>query len=246
MSTTNVGMAFKIWNQRGGSAAIIRFVFYGRFFGDFFDFFNIDIDAIFGLGGIQMGDGGVFELFHGSFAGFGEEFFADFFELIDFDVGGWEVSIVGSGGSGGGGWLDFFVGGDAVDLNDEHHRADLHVIAGIDDGFLDADAVVERSVGAAQVFDLQDIVVGDEAAMFSRDIAKRNAQVAIFTTANDGHGARQRKAAPLAIGPKHHQNHLHVALPLDAKLPQVYVRAHAAPNATLLEYRTFGAAAMKE
>ena len=101
------------------------------------------------------------------------------------------------------------VGGLAVDLQHEHHRAHLDAVAGREQRFLHALGVEERAVGAAEVFDLQHVAVADEPAMLAGDVAERDAQVAVLASADDGHVARDGEAPPLPVRPEHHEYRLH-------------------------------------
>jgi hypothetical protein len=46
---------------------------------------------------------------------------------------------------------------------------------------------MEGSVGAAQVFEPQDIAVPHEPAMFSRHLTQWNAQIAVLSSTHDSH-----------------------------------------------------------
>ena len=45
--------------------------------------------------------------------------------------------------------------------------------------------------------------------MFAGDFSERNAKIAVLPAANDGHIARDGKAAPLPVRPEHDEYRLH-------------------------------------
>ena len=55
----------------------------------------------------------------------------------------------------------------AVDLDDEHDRADLDRVTGRQDCLLNRRAVEERAVGTAEVFELERVAVADQPAVFA-------------------------------------------------------------------------------
>ena len=71
-------------------------------------------------------------------------------------------------------------------------------------------AVMESTVGAAQIFGAHAVAIADDSAMLSRNLADRNAQIAILTTADDGHVARHREASLITLRAEHYEHHLHV------------------------------------
>jgi hypothetical protein len=53
------------------------------------------------------------------------------------------------------------------------------------------------------------VLIADESAMFSGDVAKGNPQIAIFPPADDGYIPADGKTSSLSISPEHHQYNLH-------------------------------------
>jgi hypothetical protein len=80
-------------------------------------------------------------------------------------------------------------------------------------GFLHALGVEVGAVGTAEVLDLQDVAVADEAAVLAGDVAQGDAEVAVLAPADDGHVARDGETPPLPVRPEHHEYRLHVDLP---------------------------------
>ncbi len=108
--------------------------------------------------------------------------------------------------------LQFLIGRLAVDLQDEHDRTDLDGVAGREDRFLDARAVEEGAVGAAEVFELEAVAVAEDAAVLARDFAQGDAEVAVLAASDDGHVAGHGETAPLPVRSEHDQYRLHTVL----------------------------------
>ncbi len=97
----------------------------------------------------------------------------------------------------------------AINLNDELDWTDAHQVTGAEFGFLNTLAVDVGAVGGTEVFDADTVICANQAAMFARDIAYGDAEIAIFPATHDGHVANDRKASTLAVAAKHYQHNLH-------------------------------------
>jgi hypothetical protein len=90
---------------------------------------------------------------------------------------------------GAGHRLQVFVRRHAIHLKHEHDRPDLERVTRSQFRLLHACAVAIGAVGAAQILDANVVAVLDQPAMFARDVTERDAEVAVFAAADDGHVA---------------------------------------------------------
>jgi hypothetical protein len=79
--------------------------------------------------------------------------------------------------------------------------------------FLHALAIVESSVGAAEIFNAKGIPIADQPTVLTRDVAKRDPKIAVLATANDSDIAGDGETPPFAIRSKHHKYRLHKDMP---------------------------------